>query len=52
MPYTYCQGVYLATCIKLAERDGHPRWADRAATVLEAAATRIAGPDAVIPGFR
>ena len=30
--YTYCQGVYLGACVELAERDGHPRWAERAAT--------------------
>ena len=34
--YTYCQGVYLGACVELAERDGHPRWAERAATVLHA----------------
>jgi predicted alpha-1,6-mannanase (GH76 family) len=48
--YTYCQGVYLGACVELAERDGHPRWADRAATVLNAVIT-MAGPDGVIPGF-
>ena len=48
--YTYCQGVYLGACVELAERDGHPRWADRAATVLNAVTT-MAGPDGVIPGF-
>ena len=48
--YTYCQGVYLGACVELAERDGHPRWAHRAARVLSAVAT-IAGPDKVIPGF-
>jgi predicted alpha-1,6-mannanase (GH76 family) len=51
MTYTYCQGVYLGACVELAERDGHPRWAERAATVLEAIAGRMAGPDGVIPGF-
>jgi predicted alpha-1,6-mannanase (GH76 family) len=48
--YTYCQGVYLGACVELAERDGHPRWADRAATVLNAVIT-MAGPNGVIPGF-
>ncbi len=48
--YTYCQGVYLGACVELAERDGHPRWAERAATVLNAITT-MAGPDRVIPGF-
>ena len=48
--YTYCQGVYLGACVELAERDGHPRWAERAATVLNAITT-MAGPDGVIPGF-
>ena len=48
--YTYCQGVYLGACVELAERDGHPRWAERAATVLHAVIT-MAGPDGVIPGF-
>ena len=48
--YTYCQGVYLGACVELAERDGHPRWAHRAARVLHAVAT-MAGPDKVIPGF-
>ena len=49
--YTYCQGVYLGACIELAERDGHPRWAERAAAVLDAIATRMAEPNGVLPGF-
>jgi predicted alpha-1,6-mannanase (GH76 family) len=49
--YTYCQGVYLGACIELAERDGHPRWANRAATVLDAIATGMAEPNGVLPGF-
>jgi len=49
--YTYCQGVYLGACVELAERDGRPRWGERAGAVLEAIATRVAGPDGVIPGF-
>src|SRR5215207_555080 len=40
--YTYCQGVYLGACIELAERDGHPRWAERAGAVLDAIAARMA----------
>jgi predicted alpha-1,6-mannanase (GH76 family) len=48
--YTYCQGVYLGACVELAERDGDPRWAARAASVLDAVAT-MAGPDEVIPGY-
>ncbi len=48
--YTYCQGVYLGACVELAERDGDPRWAERAATVLNAVTT-MAGSDGVIPGF-
>lgn len=48
--YTYCQGVYLGACVELAERDGDPRWAARAAAVLDAVATRMAEPDGVIPG--
>jgi predicted alpha-1,6-mannanase (GH76 family) len=36
--------------VELAERDGHPRWAERAAGVLNAVTT-MAGPDGVIPGF-
>jgi predicted alpha-1,6-mannanase (GH76 family) len=48
--YTYCQGVYLGACVELAERDGDPRWARRAAAVLEAVTT-MAGPDGVIPGY-
>ena len=51
MTYTYCQGVYLGACVELAERDGHPRWVDRAAAVLDAIAGRMVGPDGVIPGF-
>jgi predicted alpha-1,6-mannanase (GH76 family) len=51
MTYTYCQGVYLGACLELAERDGHQRWAERAAAVLNAIAARIAGPDGVLPGF-
>jgi Glycosyl hydrolase family 76 len=47
--YTYCQGVYLGACVELAERDGHPRWAERAATALNAVTT-MAGPEGVIPG--
>jgi predicted alpha-1,6-mannanase (GH76 family) len=35
----------------LAARDGHPRWTDRAATLLNAISTTMAGPDGVIPGF-
>ena len=51
MTYTYCQGVYLGACVELAELDGHSRWAERAAAVLDAIATRMAGPDDVLPGF-
>ena len=43
MTYTYCQGVYLGACVELAERDGHPRWVDRAAAVLDAIAGRMSG---------
>ena len=49
--YTYCQGVYLGACVELAERDGHPRWTDRAAILLVAISARMVGPDGVIPGF-
>ncbi|WP_103381877.1 glycoside hydrolase family 76 protein [Pseudonocardia dioxanivorans] len=49
--YTYCQGVYLGACVELAERDGDPRWAERAGTVLDAVATRMAGADGVVPGY-
>ncbi|MFC5995979.1 glycoside hydrolase family 76 protein [Pseudonocardia hispaniensis] len=48
--YTYCQGVYLGACVELAERDGDPRWARRAAAVLAAVTRRVAGADGVIPG--
>lgn len=48
--YTYCQGVYLGACVELAERDGHPRWADRAVAVLDAVTHRLAGADGVLPG--
>ena len=51
MTYTYCQGVYLGACVELAERDGHPRWTDRVATMLDAISARMVGPDGVIPGF-
>jgi predicted alpha-1,6-mannanase (GH76 family) len=51
MTYTYCQRVYLGACVELAERHGHPRWAERAAAVVDSIASRIAGPDAVFPGF-
>jgi predicted alpha-1,6-mannanase (GH76 family) len=51
MTDTYCQGVYLGACVELAERDDDPRWADRVATVLDATAARLAGPDGVIAGF-
>ena len=51
MTYTYCQGVYLGACVELAELDGHSRWAERAAAVLDAIAARMAGPDDVLPGF-
>src|SRR5688500_12247619 len=49
--YTYCQAVYLGACVELAELDGHSRWAERAAAVLDAISTRMAGPDDVLPGF-
>lgn len=49
--YTYCQGVYLGACVELAERDGDPRWAERAAAVLDAVSTRMAGADGVVPGY-
>ncbi|MGD9987684.1 glycoside hydrolase family 76 protein [Pseudonocardia sp.] len=49
--YTYCQGVYLGACVELAERDGDPRWAARAAAVLDAVAERMAEADGVIPGY-
>ncbi|NMI00795.1 glycoside hydrolase family 76 protein [Pseudonocardia acidicola] len=49
--YTYCQGVYLGACVELAERDGDDRWAARAAALLDAVSTRLAGPDGVIPGY-
>ncbi|WP_214368371.1 glycoside hydrolase family 76 protein [Pseudonocardia sp. H11422] len=49
--YTYCQGVYLGACVALAERDGAPRWAERAGALLDALTTRMAGPDGVIPGY-
>ena len=42
--------MYLGACGELAERDGDPRWAERAATVLHAV-TAMAGPDKVIAGF-
>jgi predicted alpha-1,6-mannanase (GH76 family) len=48
--YTYCQGVYLGACVELAERDGHPRWIERASAVLHAVVA-MAGPDGVIPGY-
>src|SRR3954471_10145189 len=51
MTYTYCQGVYLGACVELAEHDADPRWADRAATTVEAITRHMAGPDKVIPGF-
>jgi hypothetical protein len=31
--------------------DGHPRWTDRAATVLDAITTTMVGSDGVTPGF-
>jgi len=49
--YTYCQGVYLGACVELAERDGHPRWGERAATLLNVLTATMVGPDGVIPGF-
>ena len=49
--YTYCQGVYLGACIELAERDGDPRWLERARRVLDATADRLAEPDGVIGGY-
>ena len=51
MTYTYCQGVYLGACVELAELDGHSRWAERAAEVIDAISARMAGPDDVLPGF-
>ncbi|MCU1629534.1 MAG: glycoside hydrolase family 76 [Pseudonocardia sp.] len=49
--YTYCQGVYLGACVELAERDGDPRWARRAAAVVEAVREHLAEPDGVIGGY-
>jgi predicted alpha-1,6-mannanase (GH76 family) len=49
--YTYCQGVYLGACVELAEHDGHPRWAERAGALVDAVASRMVGPEGVIPGF-
>jgi predicted alpha-1,6-mannanase (GH76 family) len=43
--------VYLGACVELAERDEHPRWAGRAATLLDAISARMVGPDGVIAGF-
>lgn len=48
--YTYCQGVYLGTCVELADRDGHQRWADRAVTIVDAMTHRLADADGVLPG--
>ncbi len=47
--YTYCQGVYLGTCVELAARDGHQRWVDRGVAVTDAVMRRLA-PDGVLPG--
>ncbi|RZT89099.1 putative alpha-1,6-mannanase (GH76 family) [Pseudonocardia sediminis] len=49
--YTYNQGVYLGACVELAERDGHPRWTERATSVLAATATHLAEPDGVVGGY-
>jgi predicted alpha-1,6-mannanase (GH76 family) len=48
--YTYCQGVHLGTCVELAARDGHQRWADRAVAIVDAMTHRLADPDGVLPG--
>lgn len=48
--YTYCQGVHLGTCVELAARDGHHRWADRAVAIVDAMTHRLATPDGVLPG--
>jgi predicted alpha-1,6-mannanase (GH76 family) len=48
--YTYCQGVYLGTCVELAERDGHQRWADRAVAIVDAVSHRLADRRGVLPG--
>ncbi len=48
--YSYCQGVHLGTCVELAARDGHQRWADRAVAIVDAMTHRLAGPDGVLPG--
>ncbi|MCW0215003.1 MAG: glycoside hydrolase [Pseudonocardia sp.] len=49
--YTYCQGVYLGACVELAERDGDPRWAERAAAVVDATRAHLAEPDGVLRGY-
>ena len=48
--YTYCQGVALGACVALGEVDASSRWAGRAAALLDAIATHVAGPDGVVPG--
>ncbi|MEJ3655682.1 glycoside hydrolase family 76 protein [Actinomycetes bacterium KLBMP 9759] len=48
--YTYCQGAYLGACVELAERDGHWRWTDRAAGVVDAVTNRLVSRDGVLPG--
>jgi len=50
-PYTYCQGVHLGACVALAEVDGHERWSERAATLLDAVTKHVAGSDGVVPGY-
>lgn len=49
--YTYCQGVHLGACVALADADGDPRWAARAAALLDAVGAHVVGPDGVIPGY-
>ncbi|WP_281376142.1 glycoside hydrolase family 76 protein, partial [Pseudonocardia pini] len=49
--YTYCQGVYLGACVELGERDGDPRWRERAEGVLHATAAHLAEPGGVIGGY-
>lgn len=46
--YTYCQGVYLGTCLELAAGTGDVAWIDRATRTVAATAEHLTGPDGVL----
>lgn len=48
--YSYCQGVYLGTCLELAAGTGDSKWLRRASRTIDATATHLTGPGGVLRG--